>query len=61
MLAYILGISKQGNEGITNYGLQIGTRGIANRQIGQLKGFQIGEKRLQIEAGVSNWGKKISN
>ena len=41
--------------------LQIGTRGIANRQIGQLKGFQIGEKRLQIEAGVSNWGKKISN
>ena len=35
MLAYIWGITKRGNKGITNqggfYGLQIGTRKITNR------------------------------
>ena len=40
--------------------------GIANRdkrnyKQGQLKGFQIGGKRLQIGAEISNQGKEISN
>ena len=30
-------------------------------QIEAVKGFQIGDKRLQIGAGISNWGKEISN
>ena len=42
MLSYILGITKRGNEGITNrgrfYGLQITTRGNKNR--GSLRDFQ---------------------
>ena len=58
MLAYILGITKRGNKGITNrgrfQGLQIGARGITNR--GSLRDFKSGQKnyksgqRLQIEA-----------
>ena len=28
---------------------------------GQVKGFQIAAKRLQIGVGTSNWGKEISN
>ena len=69
MLAYILGITKRGNKGITNqgrfYGLQIGARGITNRgfkqgqkdyKLGQ--GFQIGAKRFQIGADITNPGNR---
>ena len=46
MLAYILGITKRGNKGITNlgrfYGLQIRARGIRNR--GSLRDFKSGQK-----------------
>ena len=42
----VLGITKRGNEGFKQ---------------GQLKGFQIGAKRLKIGARISNRGKKISN
>ena len=70
MLAYILGITKQGNKGIANwgkfYGLQIGAREIRNEgSLMDLKsrqkdyklgqGFQIGTRRFQIEA------RKITN
>ena len=72
MLAYILGISKQGNKGITNlgwfYGLQIRAKGITKS--GSLRGFKpvpkdyklgnrfhIGAKRSQIgEKKITNWG-----
>ena len=65
MLAYILGITKRGNKGITDlrrfYGLQIGERGITNKgslrdfksgkKVYKLgKGSHIGAKRFQIEA-----------
>ena len=72
MLAYILGITKRGNKGITNrgrfQGLQIGASGITNRgslrnfksgqkdyELGQ--GFQIGAKRFQFGAAITNRGK----
>ena len=46
MLAYILGITKRGNKGITNlsrfYGLQIRARGITNR--GSLRDFKSEQK-----------------
>ena len=46
MLAYILGITKRGNKGITKryrfWGLQIGARGITNK--GNLKDFKLGQK-----------------
>ena len=73
MLAYILGITKQGNTWITNrgrvYELQIGARGITNRgslrdfKSGQKdlksgQGFQIRGKRFQIGAEITNRGKK---
>ena len=73
MLAYILGITKQGNTWIANrgraYELQIGARGITNRgslrdfKSGQKdlksgQGFQIRGKRFQIGAEITNWGKK---
>ena len=45
MLAYVLGITKRANKGITNrgrfYGLQIGVRGITNR--GSLRYFKSGQ------------------
>ena len=56
MLAYILGITKRGNKGITKryrfWGLQIGARGITNK--GNLKDFKLGQK-------ITNRGKEISN
>ena len=63
MLVYILGITKRVNKGITNRGQVSGTtkRGKRDYKQGQLKGFQIGTKRLQIGAGISNRDKKISN
>ena len=61
MLAYILGIKKRGNKGITNrgrfQGLQIGARGITNRRC--FKGFQIGLKRLQIGAQRFQIGQRL--
>ena len=46
MLAYILGITKRGNKGITKryrfWGLQIGARGITNK--GNLQDFKLGQK-----------------
>ena len=46
MLGYILGITKWGNNGITNrdklYWLQIGTRGITDRD--SLRDFKLGQK-----------------
>ena len=73
MLEYILEISKQHNEGMTNpgrfQGLQIGARGIKNK--GSLRyfksglkdyksrqGFQIGAKRFHIWAEITNQGKR---
>ena len=35
--------------------------GLEGLQSGQFKGFQIRAKRLQIGAGVLNWGTEISN
>ena len=69
MLAYLLGITKRGNKGITNrgsfQGLQIRARKIANR--GSLRDFklrkkdyksgqrfQIGAKRFQVGAEITN-------
>ena len=72
MLAYILGITKRGNKGITNrgrfLGLQIGAREITNRgslrdfKSGQKdyksgQGFQTGAKKFQIGAEITNRGK----
>ena len=54
MLWFILAIAKRGNKGITN-------RGKRDYKQGQLKGSQIGAKRLQIAAGLRNRGKGISN
>ena len=51
MLAYILGITKRGNKGIAN-------RCKNNHKQGQLKGFQIGAKMLQIVAEITNRGKR---
>ena len=66
-------VTKRGNKGITNWGrfqgLQIRARGITNRgslrncKLGQKdyksgNGFQIGAKRFQIEAEITNRGKK---
>ena len=73
MLAYILEIKKQGNKGITNWGrfqgLQMGARGITNRgslkdfKSGQkecksVQGFQIGAKRFQTGAEITNQDKR---
>ena len=69
MLAYLLGITKRGNKGITNrgrfQGLQIRARKITNR--GSLRDFklrkkdyksgqrfQIGAKRFQVGAEITN-------
>ena len=73
MLAHILGITKRGNKGIINWGrfqeLQIEARGITNRgslrdfksgqkdyKLGQ--GFQIGAKKFQIGAEITNRDKR---
>ena len=72
MLAYLLGITKRGNKGITNrgrcQGLQIRARKITNR--GSLRNFklreknyksgqrfQIGAKRFQVGAEITNWSR----
>ena len=50
MLAYVLGITKRGNKGITNlvrfYGLQIRVRRITDR--GSLRDFQSGQKDYKL-------------
>ena len=50
MLAYILGITKRGNKGITDlcrfYGLQIRARGITSR--GSLRDFKSGQKDYKL-------------
>ena len=67
MLAYILGIAKQDNKGITNRGrfqeLQIGAIWITNRgSLRDLKGFQIGVKRFQIgEREIKNRGRDFES
>ena len=48
MLAYILGITKRDNKRIAN-------RCKNNHKQGQLKGFQIGAKILQVVAEITNW------
>ena len=59
MLAYILGITKRGNKGITNRGrfsgLQIEARGITS--MGSLRDFKSGQKRLKTRVGISNWAR----
>ena len=49
MLAYLLGITKRGNKGITNrgrfYGLQIRARKITNR--GSFRDFKLREKNYK--------------
>ena len=69
----IFWVTKRGSKWITNYGrfkeLQTGTRGITNRgsfsdfKSGQKdyksgQGFQIGPKRFQIMAEITNRGKR---
>ena len=69
MLRYILGITKRSNKGIANqgrfWGLQIGPREVTYRdslrdfKSGQKacksgQGFQIGTKRFQIGAEITN-------
>ena len=53
MLAYILGITKRGNKGITDlcrfYGLQIRARGITSR--GSLRDFKSGQKDYKLGQG----------
>ena len=53
MLAYVLGITKRGNKGITIlgrfYGLQIRVRRITNR--GSLRDFQSGQKDYKLGQG----------
>ena len=50
MLAYILGITKRGNKGITNlgrfYGLQIRARAITSRD--SLRDFKSGQKDYKL-------------
>ena len=64
MPAYILGITKRGIKGITNrgrfQGLHIGAQ--RDYKKGELKGFQIGAKRLQIgEREIANWGRDFKS
>ena len=69
MLAYLLGITKRGNKGITNrgkfQGLQIRARKITNR--GSLRDFKLkgknykSEQRFQIEAKRFQVGAEITN
>ena len=57
MLAYILEIIKQGNKGIKNRGsLRYFKVGQKDYKLGQ--GVQIGEKRFQIGAEITNRGKR---
>ena len=53
MLAYIWGITKRGNKGITNlgrfFGLQIRARGITSRE--SLKDFKSGQKDYKSGQG----------
>ena len=50
----IFWVTKRDNKRITNWGKR-------DYNLGQLQRFQIGAKRLQIRAGISNHDKEISN
>ena len=55
MLAYILGITNPGRF----WGIQIGTRKIAN--MGSLRDFKSGQKVYKLGTTMSNRSKEISN
>ena len=63
MLAYILGITKLGIKRIRKSRQILGStnRGKRVTNIGSLRDFKLGQKKIQIGEGISNWAKEISN
>ena len=63
MVAYILGIAKRSNKGITSrgrfQGLQIGARGITNR--GSLRDFKSGQINFKLRQRLQIGAREITN